>query len=132
MITISPNPIDEKSVREQVNDSKSGAVVTFSGVVREHSSGRKVQKLFYEAHISMAELKIKSIVDEAMQKWLLKKIAVQHRTGELHVGDVAVVIAVAAPHRNEAFQACKFIIDKIKEDVPIWKKEYYDDEARWI
>ncbi|OGL45433.1 MAG: hypothetical protein A2161_03325 [Candidatus Schekmanbacteria bacterium RBG_13_48_7] len=132
MIIISPEPIEELSVRAQVDDPRSGAVVTFSGVVRELSLGKKVQKLFYEAHETMAESKLKSIVDTAMQKWQLNKIAVQHRTGLLEVGDVAVVIAVAAPHRKEAFQACQYIIDKIKEDVPIWKKEFYDEGGRWI
>ena len=115
-----------------VQDNGSGAVVTFVGVVRDHSAGRTVTKLLYEAHESMAETQIGNICDVAKEKWGVQNIAVRHRTGMLQVGDVVAVIAVSAPHRREAFQACEFIIDRVKKEVPIWKKEFYADGGEWI
>lgn len=132
MYWITRTPIDENDVLAQVRDPAAGAIVTFTGIVREVSRGKKVQKLFYETHQSMAETLLEKIVREAKTRWRLKKVAIQHRIGMLQVGDCAVVISVAAKHRKSAFQACQFIIDKIKKDVPIWKKEYYDDGEEWV
>jgi molybdopterin synthase catalytic subunit len=129
---VSPSEIDEIEVRKSVQDQGSGAVVTFTGVIREYSAGKNVKHLYYEAHVSMAERHLKKIADTAMTKWELNKIAVQHRIGNLKVGEIAVVIAVSAPHRKDAFQACQFIIDSIKTEVPIWKKEVYEDGSQWI
>jgi len=132
MFKITQEPIDEQSVISEVQDSSSGATVTFMGIVRDISRGKKVIKLYYEGHESMAESRMKKIADETKQNYEVCKVAVQHRIGMLMVGDIAVVIAVSAPHRAAAFQACQFVIDRIKEDVPVWKKEYYDDGSHWI
>ncbi|MCB0293152.1 MAG: molybdenum cofactor biosynthesis protein MoaE, partial [Calditrichaeota bacterium] len=97
-----------------------------------HSRGKEVQRLEYEAYPGMAEKMIGQIVAEAGEKWDVRKAAVSHRTGRLEIGEIAVVIAVATPHRQDAFAACQYIIDRLKVVVPIWKKEVATDGETWI
>lgn len=109
-----------------------GGVVVFSGNVRNNTKGRKVNKLFFECYEPMALLEMEKIADVAAEKFALKKIAMLHIVGEKQPGEVVVVIAVAAPHRAAAFDACEYAIDALKETVPIWKKEYFEDGEVWV
>lgn len=109
-----------------------GGITTFTGIVRRHSRGTSVDHLEYEAYGTMAIREMERLCDEIEAEIAGVKLAVEHRTGRLEVGDVAVVIAAAAPHRAEAFTACRAMIDRLKERVPIWKKEVGDDGAEWV
>jgi molybdopterin synthase catalytic subunit len=109
-----------------------GGIATFTGIVRRHSRGTAVDHLEYEAYGTMAIREMTRLCDEIEAEIAGVKLAVEHRTGRLEVGDVAVVIAAAAPHRAEAFTACRAMIDRLKERVPIWKKEVGDDGAEWV
>lgn len=115
-----------------VSASGMGGIVTFTGMVRDHSQGRAVERLEYEAYPEMAEKVFAEICDEIERFWSGCRVAIEHRTGKLVVGDVAVVIAVAAPHRQEAFRACHEVIDRLKARAPIWKKEIGPDGASWV
>ena len=109
-----------------------GGIVTFTGMVRRHSRGTLVDHLEYEAYGTMAVREMTRLCDEIEAEIAGTKLAVEHRVGRLEIGDLAVVIAAAAPHRAEAFTACRAMIDRLKEHVPIWKKEVGDDGAEWI
>lgn len=115
-----------------VTSAGMGGIVTFTGVVRRHSRGTTVEKLEYSAYDSMAVREMTKLCDELEQEIPGCKVAVEHRVGNLEVGDLAVVIAAAAPHRAEAFTACRAMIDRLKDRVPIWKKEFGEDGAEWI
>ena len=126
----------EMSVQDVINAvdiPEAGAVVTFEGVVRNNSKGRIVRYLEFEAYPPMAEKKMKDIADEIYSKWGLDKVAMMHRIGRLEIGEVIVAIAVASPHRKEAFEACQYAIDRLKEVVPIWKREIWQDGTEeWV
>ena len=126
----------EMSVQDVINAvdiPEAGAVVTFEGVVRNNSKGRIVRCLEFEAYPPMAEKKMKDIADEIYSKWGLDKVAMMHRIGRLEIGEVIVAIAVASPHRKEAFEACQYAIDRLKEVVPIWKREIWQDGTEeWV
>ncbi len=109
-----------------------GGIVTFTGVVRRHSRGQTIDHLEYEAYPAMAVRELTRLCDELEAEVAGARLAVEHRVGHLVVGEVAVVIAAAAPHRAEAFTACQAMIDRLKDRVPIWKKEVGDDGAEWI
>jgi MoaE-MoaD fusion protein len=109
-----------------------GGITTFTGIVRRDSRGTSVDHLEYEAYGTMAIREMERLCDEIEAEIAGVKLAVEHRTGRLEVGDIAVVIAAAAPHRAEAFAACRAMIDRLKERVPIWKKEVGDDGAEWV
>jgi molybdopterin synthase catalytic subunit len=115
-----------------VRKDSNGAVVTFLGVVRDFSRGRKVLYLEYEAYKEMAIRKMRQIADEVREKWTIDDIAILHRVGHLEVGERSVAIAVAAPHRKAAFEACEYAIGRLKEIVPIWKKEVWEGGEAWI
>lgn len=115
-----------------VGGASRGAVVTFEGVVRDHARGRAVSRLFYEAYPSMALTVLRKIVDRIEQEIPAARVAVHHRTGMLDVGDCAVQIASASAHRAEAFEACRLVIDRLKEDCPIWKREIGPDGEEWV
>ncbi|MEW5739241.1 MAG: molybdenum cofactor biosynthesis protein MoaE [Myxococcota bacterium] len=125
-------PLSLERVVAAVARESQGGLVTFAGAVRDHSKGKKVTRLDYEAYAPMAEKKLAEIASEARAKWPGADVAVMHRVGTLKPGELAVVIAVSAPHRKEAFRACEFVIDRLKEDVPIWKKEYAEDGEVWV
>ncbi|WP_143304523.1 molybdenum cofactor biosynthesis protein MoaE [Chitinophaga vietnamensis] len=102
-----------------------GGEVVFTGSVRNNTQGRAVSKLFYECYEPMALLEMQKIADQVQQQWDIRRIAMLHATGDKYPGELSVVIAVAAPHRGIAFDACEFAIDTLKQTVPIWKKEYF-------
>ena len=112
----------------------SGALVTFVGIVRaDVCAGRRVRALDYEAHREMAERQLERLVDATKQRWPLDTVRIQHRLGIVEAGEASVVVAVAAPHRAEAYAASQFLIEQLKRDVPIWKRELYDDgTSRWV
>ena len=132
MIYITENEIDTNSLIEYVQVDEAGGIDIFIGTVRNKTADKKVVRLEYEAYDKMALKEMESIAKEAVAKWKVIKYAVVHRKGILQIGDAAVVIAVATPHRQAAFEACKYIIDTIKERVPIWKKEIYEDGEVWV
>jgi molybdopterin synthase catalytic subunit len=131
---LSAEPIDPLHLSDLVSDPGSGSVVTFSGIVRDNNLGRQVQYLEYEAFVPMAEAKLRQVVAEARERWpAIRGVAVVHRTGHLEIGAMAVLVAVAASHRDDgAFEAARYIIDRTKEIVPIWKKESWADGAEWL
>ncbi|MDP3940286.1 MAG: molybdenum cofactor biosynthesis protein MoaE [Deltaproteobacteria bacterium] len=129
---LSETPIDAAMVEEKVRWAGSGGVVTFLGAVRAESRGKKIRRLEYEAYGGMAEKKMREIGEEMARRWPGVRVAIAHRIGALDVGELAVAIAVAAPHRAEAFEACRYAIDRLKEVVPIWKKEIAEDGAYWV
>ena len=131
-IEITSAPISTESVAEKVKQNCYGALVTFTGTVRDNSEGYKVIFMEYEAFPEMAYKKLAEIADEVRLRWQPLDIAISHRVGRLEVGEVALVIAVASPHRKEAFEACQYAIDRIKEIVPIWKKEIREDGGVWL
>lgn len=125
-----PLVLDE--VVRQVAAPGRGGVVTFTGAVRDHSHGKRVLRLEYEAFAPMAERVFAQIAQEAQARWPGVELAVAHRVGTLTPGELAVVIAAAAPHRKGAFLACEHAIDRLKEDAPIWKREVFEDGAVWV
>ncbi|HNG90883.1 MAG TPA: molybdenum cofactor biosynthesis protein MoaE [Saprospiraceae bacterium] len=110
----------------------SGGIDVFIGTVREATQGRQVLRLEFEAYERMALREMRHIGEQAAERWPLHALALHHRTGVLHVGEVAVVIAVSAAHRAAAFEACRFAIDTLKQSVPIWKKEVFEDGEVWV
>jgi molybdopterin converting factor subunit 1 len=125
-------PLDVREVIAVVEDPSAGAVVSFTGAVRDHSLGKEVVALEYEAYPAAAEKMMARIADEIAERWGLRRVAIIHRTGRLTVGEASVVIAVSSPHRAEAFAACEYVLKRLKEIVPVWKKEAYTDGATWI
>jgi len=125
-------PLSMDALLEEVRGPACGGIVTFSGVVRDRSRGEGIDHLEYESYVPMAEQEMRGIVDQVRQRWSGVRLAMAHRIGRLEVGDAAVMIAAAAPHRAEAFEACRFAIDSLKQTVPIWKKEFAESGAFWV
>jgi len=125
-------PLSLDRVVAAVSSPDAGGVVTFTGMVRRHSAGREVERLEYEAYGEMAEKVMRELCDEIEAEVAGSRLAVEHRVGALSVGDTAVVIAASAPHRAEAFRACRALIDRLKTRAPIWKKEIGPDGAEWV
>lgn len=132
MISITEKSIDVNKLFIEVSDQSSGASVLFTGTVRDHNEQDKVSKLHYEAYQKMAEIIMLDIENEIHTKWKINKFVAIHRTGTLKVGEISVAVAVSAEHRKEAFEACKFGIDSIKEKAPIWKKEFAESGTEWL
>ena len=132
MIKITSNPIDVNKVMETASALGAGAVNVFIGTVRDQAHNKRVVWLEYEAYEAMAVAEIKKIIDVAAARWGLLGWAVAHRIGTLKPGEVAVVVAVSAKHRKETFEAGQFIMDSIKESVPIFKKEVFEDGEEWV
>jgi molybdopterin synthase catalytic subunit len=124
-------PIDADALVRNVRAGEDGAVVTFDGCVRNQSHGRRTLYLDYEAYEPMVLAKIRDIAVQMHAKFPIHRVAIVHRLGRLQIGDTSIFIAVSAPHRPAAFEACRFAIDTIKRTVPIWKKEYFEDGAVW-
>ena len=126
-------PIDSPSLMEGFREARAGAFAFFEGRVRDQNEGRAVQALEYEAYVPLAEKEGRRILEEALKKFEILSAECVHRTGNLRLGDVAVWVAVAAGHRDAAFEACRYIIDETKARLPIWKKEHYEGGAsEWI
>ena len=132
LFRLQDTPLSLQEVVDAVCAHSQGGLVTFTGAVRDHSKGKRVTRLEYEAYGPMAQKKLAQIGAEASEKWPGTQVAVLHRLGTLFPGDLAVVIAASAPHRKEAFRACEYVIDRLKEDVPIWKKEFAEDGEVWV
>lgn len=130
--TLSERALDPPAVATRVVGPDTGGVVHFVGAVRDHARGRTILHLDYEAYAPMALAEMEKICDEAGARWPGVRVAIAHRVGHLVVGDLAVVVVAAAPHRAEAFDACRFAIDTLKQRVPIWKKEVAADGAYWV
>jgi molybdopterin synthase catalytic subunit len=133
MIRLQAEPIDYHALTEEVRTPACGGVVLFLGTVRELTEGRKTVALDYEAYPGMAEKKMTEIEEDVRSRWPVGEIAIVHRLGHLELGDVSVAVAVSCPHRMQAFEACRHAIDRVKEIVPIWKKENWaDGTAEWV
>jgi molybdopterin converting factor subunit 1 len=131
-ITIGRAPIDVAALEREVADPAAGAIVSFTGTTRQDNAGRKVLRLEYEAYEPMALSEMRKLASEAIAKWKIVRIAIAHRIGVVEIGETSVAIAVSAAHRGEAFEACRFAIDRLKEVVPIWKKEHFEGGEVWI
>jgi molybdopterin synthase catalytic subunit len=132
-IEVTAEPLFERAVAEAVGDPRAGAVALFSGVVRDQTGGRRVKFLEYEAHAPMALVKMREIAAAIRARWPdIIRVAMVHRIGRLEIGESSVMIAVSSPHRRLAFEACHFAIDTLKETVPVWKKEYFEDGEVWV
>lgn len=130
--SLSDRPLDVDAVVARVAGSDAGGLVTFVGAVRDHARGRSIRHLEYEAYPPMALAEMEKICAAAEARWPGTRVAIAHRVGHLEIGDAAVVVAAAAPHRAEAFDACRFAIDTLKDQVPIWKKEVATDGEYWV
>ena len=125
-------PIVVDEVMQKVASRNAGATVVFLGTVREMTKDKRTLSLEYEAYAPMAERKLREIGEEMQAKWLQLKVAITHRVGRLDISEIALVIAVSSPHRKAAYEANEYAIERIKEIVPIWKKEYWEDGSKWI
>ena len=129
---LTQDPVDIGALIRDVSGPGRGGLTTFTGIIRGHNHGKDVLYLEYEAYPPMVERVLDELINEVQTRWQGSKCAVRHRMGKLLPGDNAVVIAVAAPHRAAAFEACRHVIERIKHDVPIWKKEFYEDGSSWV
>ena len=132
MIEITEQQLNAEIITNLVRRDSNGAVVTFLGNTRDNFEGKGVIRLEYEAYVKMAVKKLEEIRQEMMQELGIEDIAIAHRIGVVDIGETSLVVAVASPHRTEAFQACHKVVDRVKEIVPIWKKEVYADGSRWV
>ncbi|WP_160724476.1 molybdenum cofactor biosynthesis protein MoaE [Bacillus sp. USDA818B3_A] len=132
MYEISKEPIDIQAVIDKVVQRNAGAITTFIGTVRELTKGKKTLFLIYDAYEAMAVKKLEQIGREIEERWEGSMTAITHRVGRLDITDVAVVIAVSTPHRADAYEANRYAIERIKEIVPIWKKEHWEDGEEWM
>ncbi|PEJ59341.1 molybdopterin (MPT) converting factor, subunit 2 [Bacillus sp. AFS002410] len=132
LFTIVDTPIVVEEVSDKVKSRNAGAITLFIGTVRELTKGKKTLSLEYQAYESMAVKKLAQIGDEIKQKWPDALVAITHRVGKLTISDIAVVIAVSSPHRKVAYEANEYAIERIKQIVPIWKKEFWEDGTMWI
>jgi molybdopterin synthase catalytic subunit len=132
MIKISNQPIDIQECIDAAQSERAGAIDVFIGTVRNHNKSKDVVRLEFETYDLMAVKKMEELANQARERWDIEKIVMVHRKGVLQIGDVAVVIAVSTPHRVPSFEACQWLIDTLKEVVPIWKKEIYGDGEEWL
>jgi MoaE-MoaD fusion protein len=129
---LSEEPLSLDAVVDEVRSDEAGAIATFIGTTRIHSRGRTVERLEYESYPGMAEKVMAEIADELKRRYALDQIAIHHRTGIVEIGEASVVIAVSAPHRQDALAACRDAIDTLKQQVPLWKKEIYEGGEEWL
>lgn len=133
MFKVTLDPLSVQQMNDLVKRPTDGAVVTFDGIVRNNFAGRAVRYLEYQAYAEMAEQKMAEIGAEVQRKFPIGDIAIIHRLGRLEIGESSIVVAVAAPHRHAAFEACAYAMDRVKEEVPVWKKEFFaDGEDHWV
>lgn len=132
LFNIVDTPINVEEVSDKVKSRNAGAITVFIGTVRELTKGKKTLSLEYQAYESMAVKKLAQIGDEINEKWPEAIVAITHRVGRLEISDIAVVIAVSSPHRKVAYEANEYAIERIKQIVPIWKKEFWEDGTMWI
>lgn len=132
LFEVTAEPLDPQRLVEHVRQDAAGAVALFYGVVRDNNLGRRVLYLEYDAYPEMATKVMRQIAEEALANYPITDVAIQHRTGRLEIGEASLLVAVSAPHRNEAFEACHALVDRFKEVVPIWKKEVWEGGEEWI
>ena len=132
MIELTSHPLDPDQFTSAVRRGANGAVVTFLGTTRDNFDGKRVLTLEYEAFDEMAIKKLEEVRQELLAEFGLDEIAIGHRIGTVGIGEISLVVAVGSPHRKEGFYACHKAVDRIKEVVPIWKKEIYQDGSRWV
>jgi molybdopterin synthase catalytic subunit len=132
LFEIIDEPIKVEEIVKKVERREAGAITTFIGTVREWTKGRRTLSLEYQAYASMAVKMLEKIGDEIKEKWPTAQTAISHRVGHLEISDIAVVIAVSSPHRKIAYEANEYAIERIKQIVPIWKKEHWEDGETWI
>jgi molybdopterin synthase catalytic subunit len=133
MFKVTREPLNVQEIHNFVKRHTDGAVVTFDGIVRNNFDDRAVRYLEYEAYAEMAERQMAEIGAEARGKFSIGEVAIVHRLGRLEIGESSIVVAVAAPHRQAAFEACAYVMDRVKEQVPVWKKEFFaDGEDHWV
>jgi molybdopterin synthase catalytic subunit len=131
-IKISGEVLNVQHCIDWVMSPESGGIDVFIGTVRNATKGKKVIRLEFEAYEQMAVAEMEKIARQAIEKWPVQKLIIHHRTGTLAVGEIPVIIAVSAAHRAAAFEACRYVIDTLKETVPIWKKEIFEDGEVWV
>jgi molybdopterin synthase catalytic subunit len=132
VIIITHEPLDRAALVAAVTHASAGGIVVFEGIVRDNARGKQVRYLEYDVYPEMALARIREIIEEAERRWSAQRVAVAHRTGRLQIGEASVIVAVATPHRAEAFEACRYIIDTLKASVPIWKKEVATSGEEWV
>jgi molybdopterin synthase catalytic subunit len=132
MFEITSEPLDPAPLVAAVRRDESGAVALFYGVVRNENMGRGVLYLEYDAYPEMALKKMREVADEVRAKFPITDIGITHRTGRLEIGETSLLVAVSSGHRKEAFEACHYAVDRIKQIVPVWKKEVWEDGEEWI
>ncbi len=132
MIELTGDTLDPEKITAKVRRDTNGAVVTFLGTTRDNFEGKAVLTLEYEAFDEMALKKLEEVRQELMAEFGLEQVAISHRIGTVGIGEISLVVAIGSPHRKDAFHACHKAVDRIKEVVPIWKKEIYQDGSRWV
>ena len=132
MIRISRDVLDAEEITATVRAPDKGGVVTFLGTVRDHTGGKRVLYLEYEAYKEMAEKMLDRIAEEVVEHWDDTVVSIAHRLGRMEVGEISLVVVAASPHRAEAFSACQYVVNRIKENVPIWKKEAFEGGEVWV
>jgi molybdopterin synthase catalytic subunit len=132
LLAIGPAPLAVEALAQAVASDSDGAVVTFAGLARNHNRGRHVRYLEYEAYAPLALTTFARIVEEASGRWPGVRLALHHRTGRVEIGQASVAIAAASPHRADAYAACRYLIERVKQVAPIWKREYFDGGDVWI
>lgn len=131
-IQLKTEALDVEACRKLVATPTAGGIAIFVGTVRNQTKGKPVLRLDFEAYEPMAVREMKKIAEKARERWHTERMVIHHRTGTLEIGDIAVIIAVATPHRKAAFEACQYAIDTLKQTVPIWKKEIFEDGEVWV
>lgn len=132
LIQLTREPLDRAALVRAISHPSIGGIVVFEGVVRDNARGKQVCYLEYDVYAEMAIEQIRTIITQAQQRWGVERVAIAHRFGRLEIGETSVIIVVASPHRGEAFEACRYIIDTLKRTVPIWKKEVATDGETWV
>jgi len=132
LVAVTSEPLDADALVACVGAQGEGAVVTFAGLVRDHNQGRQVRFLEYEAYEPLAVRALQRIVDEAGEMWPSARVGAHHRIGRLEIGEASIVIASASAHRGDAFAACRYAIERVKQIVPIWKREHFDGGDVWL
>jgi molybdopterin synthase catalytic subunit len=132
MIIITSNKLNPEDLTDSVRNPKNGAIITFLGTTRDNNEGKRVLYLDYETYQDMAYEMINQICNDVSLKWQISDISVAHRIGRVEIGEISLVVAVGSPHREAAFQAGQFAVDRIKQIVPIWKKEVFEGGEVWV
>ena len=132
LFEVTRDPIDSQDLQNDLVRDAVGAVVTFLGVVRKFSKGKTVVRLEYDAYDEMAVKKLREIGQEMRERWPIEDVAIRHRVGRMEIGEVSLVVVVVSAHRADAFAAAQYAVDRIKQIVPVWKKEVFEDGEVWV